>query len=167
MLFLKQREGANDLDERDNELERILRESAGAEGSLIEILQKTQGIYGWIPEKAITRISEVTGTKPAKILGVVSFYSQFRLKEAGKHMIMLCQGTACHVNGSEGILSALEDELKVEVGETTPDGLFTLESVACLGCCSLSPVMMIDGVAYGGLTPDSARKIARSLEAGA
>jgi NADH-quinone oxidoreductase subunit E len=148
---------------QEDELRGVLGKLAGVEGSLIEILQKTQGIYGYLPIAALEAIAEATGALPAKVLGVASFYSQFRLKPAGKHMIMLCQGTACHVNGSEGIRDALSEELQVSEGGTTADGMFTLESVACLGCCSLSPVMMIDGVAYGSLTADKARKAVREM----
>jgi len=103
---------------------------------------------------------------PAKIMGVATFYSQFRLEPVGKYLIQLCQGTACHVNGSERIGRAIEDMLGIRDGETTADGLFTLKSVACLGCCSLSPVMMINGDAYGNLTPDKARSILMEIAAG-
>ena len=96
-------------------------------------------------------------------MGVATFYSQFRLKPVGKYLIMLCQGTACHVNGSQRIEQAIKDELGISDGETTDDGLFTLKNVACLGCCSLSPVMMINDETYGRLTPDKAKEILRNL----
>ena len=98
-------------------------------------------------------------------MGVATFYTQFRLKPVGKYLIMLCQGTACHVNGSELIAAAIKDELGIVDGETTEDGLFSLKHVACLGCCSLSPVMMINGETYGSLTPDKAKTILRELAA--
>ena len=94
---------------------------------------------------------------------MATFYAQFRLEPVGKYLIMLCQGTACHVNGSELISAAITDELGIEDGQTTADGLFSLKHVACLGCCSLSPVMMINGVTYGSLTPDKAKKVIRAL----
>ena len=112
-------------------------------------------------------VAERTGVKPAKVLGVATFYTQFRFKPVGKYLIMLCQGTACHVNGSELVLAAVKDELGIDDGDTTDDGLFSLKTVACLGCCSLSPVMMINGEAYGSLTPDKAVKILRELRGGA
>ena len=92
---------------------------------------------------------------PAEVVGVATFYSQFRLEPIGKYLIMSCQGTACHVNGSERISAAITQYLGIENGQTTADGLFTLEHVACLGCCSLAPVIMINVEAYGNLTPDS------------
>jgi len=144
-------------------LDAMLEHYQGIPGSLITILQKTQEIYGFLPRKALEHIAGKIGVKPAKILGAATFYTQFRFKPIGKYLIMLCQGTACHVNGSEKIETALLEELKIKGGETTPDNLFTLENVACLGCCSLAPVMMINGEAYGKLTPESARKIIRDI----
>jgi NADH-quinone oxidoreductase subunit E len=143
----------------------IIREYSGQEGSLIEMLQKTQEKYGYIPGSAITLISQMTHIKPAKILGVVTFYAQFKLKPVGKYEILLCQGTACHVNGSETIQEALSEELGIKCGDTTQDGVFTLSEVACLGCCSLSPVMMINGETHGNLTPDKAKDIIAKLRA--
>ena len=138
------------------ELKPVLDEYAGVKGSLITILQKAQGIYGYLSKECINHISEATGIAPAKIYGVATFYAQFRLKPVGKYIIMLCQGTACHVNGSETIADTVEEFLGIKDGETTEDGLFTINKVACLGCCSLAPVMMIrsnDGdETYGNLT---------------
>ncbi len=146
-------------------IEPTLETYAEVPGSLIAILQKTQEIYGYLPMDVLDHISQRTGTPMATIMGVATFYAQFRLEPAGKHLIMLCQGTACHVNGSELISGALTDELGIEDGQTTDDGLFSLKHVACLGCCSLSPVMMIDGQTYGSLTPDKARQVVRGLAA--
>ena len=145
------------------ELQSVLETYGHEEGSLITILQKTQDIYGYLPMEAIRYIAGYTGIKRTKIYGVISFYAQFRLTPAGKYEILLCQGTACHVNGSVAIQEAVLDELEVEDGGTTADSIFTVNSVACLGCCSLSPVMMINGEAYGSLTPDSAKGIIRGL----
>lgn len=144
-------------------IEPVLDEYREVPGSLIAILQKTQATYGYLPEEAINYIAQETGIAPATIYGVATFYAQFRLQPVGKHLIMLCQGTACHVNGAELISSAITDELGIEDGETTEDGLFSMEHVACLGCCSLSPVMMIDGKTYSTLTPDKARKVLRDI----
>lgn len=164
-------QGANKLESRflDNEidmkpLDELLKKYKGVAGSLITILQQTQDIYGYLPRRALEHIADEIGVKPAKILGAATFYTQFRFKPIGKYLIMLCQGTACHVNGSEKIEDAICDELKIKDGETTPDNLFTLENVACLGCCSLAPVMMINGEAYGKLTPESARKVIREIQ---
>ena len=132
-------------------------------GSLITILQKAQDIYGYISLDCINHISEKTGIKTAKIYGVITFYAQFRLKPIGKNLLLLCQGTACHVNGSKLIEEAVCEFLEIEDGETTEDRLFTLINVACLGCCSLAPVMMIKHEngeeTYGNLTVDSVKNI--------
>lgn len=146
-------------------IEGVLNEYAEVKGSLITILQKTQDIYGYLPIDVIYHIAERTGSTPARVLGVATFYAQFRLQPIGKYLIMLCQGTACHVNGSERIEAAIKQELQIEDGETTADGLFTLKNVACLGCCSLSPVMMINDETYGSLTPDKAITILNELKA--
>ncbi|NLA87615.1 MAG: NADH-quinone oxidoreductase subunit NuoE [Clostridiales bacterium] len=146
--------------------EEIMAESYhGSEADLIPVLQKLQHAYGYLPKDIITRLSEKTGIFVTRIMGVATFYSQFRLKPSGEKTIKICFGTACHVNGAEKVADALCDELKIELGETTPDNKFTLESVACLGCCSLAPVMMIGDETYGRLTPDKVRKIIRELKA--
>ena len=145
-------------------LEPVLKEYASIPGSLITILQKTQEIYGYLPTDVIYAIADRIGSTPAKVMGVATFYSQFRLKPVGKYLIMLCQGTACHVNGSEKIAAAITEELGISDGETTDDGLFSIKNVACLGCCSLSPVMMINGETYGNLTPEKAKEIIRGLK---
>ncbi|MDR1540745.1 MAG: NADH-quinone oxidoreductase subunit NuoE [Clostridiales bacterium] len=147
-----------------DKLKQVLDHYAHAEGSLITILQKAQDIYGYLPLEAIKLISASTGVKPAKVYGVISFYAQFRLSPVGKNLILLCQGTACHVNSSDKIEEAIAEELGISRGDTTPDQLFTLNTVACLGCCSLSPVMMINGQAYGNLTPEKAKKTLREIK---
>ena len=148
-----------------SQLEPVLATYADVPGSLITILQKAQDIYGYLPNEALWHIAERTGIKPAKVLGVATFYTQVRFKPVGKHLIMLCRGTACHVNGADGIFEAISDELGIGDGDTTDDGLFSLKNVACLGCCSLSPVMMIDDDTYGQLTPKKAREILREIRA--
>ncbi len=145
-------------------LENVLREYEGVSGSLITILQKTQDIYGYLPRDVIYHISERTGVTPAEIIGVATFYAQFRLQPIGRYLVMACQGTACHVNGSERILSVITEYLGIDSGETTPDGLFTLEKVACLGCCSLAPVIMINGEAFGRLTPESVIDVLKNIQ---
>ncbi len=144
-------------------LDGVLQEYAPVKGSLITILQHTQEIYGYLPREAIELISEKTGIATSEIMGVGTFYTQFRFEPVGKYLIMLCQGTACHVNSSELILQTIRDELGIDDGQTTEDGLFSLKCVACLGCCSLSPVMMINEDTYGSLTPDKTKKILKEL----
>lgn len=146
-----------------NRVENVIRKYEGEQGSLISILQKVQDLFGYLPLPVLRYVAQRTGIKLAKVYGVASFYKQFRLTPRGKYELLLCQGTACHVNGSERLAEALREELQIEDGETTGDGLFTLSSAACLGCCSLAPVMMINGRAYGQLTPQKARRIVREL----
>ena len=147
------------------ELDKVLKEYGKTEGSLITILQKAQDIYGYLPREVIEFIARALKLKPAKIYGVATFYTQFRFEPVGKYLILLCMGTACHVNGAKSIEDAICDELGISDGETTEDGLFTLSNVACLGCCSLSPVMMINGETYGLLTGVKTREIINSLKA--
>jgi len=125
----------------------------------IPLLQDVQAHLGYLPLKALQYLAEKTDSTPAQLFGVVTFYSQFRLKPIGKHIIRVCHGTACHVQGAERITQAVSETLNVPDGETTEDGLYTLESVACLGCCSLAPAMMIDETVYGQLTRAQVQKI--------
>jgi NADH-quinone oxidoreductase subunit E len=134
----------------------------GEEGALIPLLQAAQDQYSYIPESAIYRISAVTGITASEIYGVVTFYKQFKLSPPGKYIIRVCDGTACHVNGSTTILNVLEEILKIKIDETTEDNLFTLQSVACLGCCSLAPVMVINDETYGRLNPGTIKDIINS-----
>ena len=143
----------------------VLDKYADVKGSLISILQKTQEIYGYVPIDAVYHISERTGLTPAKIMGVATFYAQFRFTAVGKYLIMICKGTACYVNGADRIADAVMEELGIGDNETTADGLFSLSLVSCLGCCSLAPVMMINEDTYGSLTPEKVVKILRDIKA--
>src|SRR6056297_1619973 len=145
-------------------LDPLIEKFKNKKGNLIPLLQGTQNIYGYIPYDAFYKISEATGISLNEMYGVATFYTQFRLNPVGKHIIKVCHGTACHVQNAGTITEALQDALKVEDGETTDDNLFTLESVACLGCCSLAPVMMIDGETYGKLTGSHAVKIVKEIK---
>ena len=133
----------------------------GAPGELIPLLQSAQDHFGYIPRRAISHISTVTGIPESEVFGVITFYSQFRLQPMGKYVIRACAGTACHVSDAKMISDTIEDELGIEIGGTTQDGLFTLNTVACIGCCSLSPVMMINEDTHGRLTPALVRKLLR------
>ena len=112
-------------------LDPILGEYKGVRGSVIPVLQKTQDIYGYLPRASFSYIANKLGVKEAKIYGVATFYAQFRMEPIGEYLIMLCQGTACHVNGADRIQMAIEEELKIKDGETTEDGKFTLMIMAC------------------------------------
>jgi NADH-quinone oxidoreductase subunit E len=131
----------------------------GDPGALIPLLQSAQETYGFVSEQSIDYISHITGIPAADIYGVVTFYAQFRTKPLGKHVIRVCNGTACHVNGAKPIYDTLSDELGIVYEETTDDGMFSLISVACIGCCSLAPVIVIDDETYGRLDPPKLRKI--------
>ena len=144
-------------------LDPLIDKYKGKKGSMIPLLQGTQEIFGYIPQKAFERISEETGLKLSDMYGVATFYAQFRLNPVGKYIVKVCHGTACHVQNATAITDSLKEALKVEDGGTTEDGMFTLESVACLGCCSLAPVMMIGDDTYGKLTGNEAVKIVKNI----
>ena len=122
-------------------------------GALIPVLQKAQGVYGYLPKPVLETIARELRLTTAEVFGVVTFYAQFHLNPRGKHIIRVCQGTACHVRGGAKILEAVSEHLKVKPGETTRDLEFTLETVACLGACGLAPVMMVDDNTHGRLHP--------------
>jgi len=146
---------------------RMLWRHRGEPGMLIPLLQAAQDGFGFIPPMAIDQVSEVTGIPVAEIYGVITFYRQFRLKPPGRHLIRLCKGTACHVVGADAVAQSVADELGVAPDDSTADGLFTFTIVACLGCCSLAPVLMIDDQTYGRMTPLKVRRLLRRFRRGA
>jgi len=131
--------------------------------SVIPLLQHAQQEEGFVSEEAIERVARHTGASASAVYGVATFYSQFRLSRPGRHTIRVCEGTACHVLGIGAVLERLTEELGIQVGGTTDDGLFTLESVRCLGCCSLAPAVMIDDETYGRVTPDSIVEVLEAI----
>ncbi len=145
-------------------LSELINKYKNKKGNLIPLLQGTQDLYGFIPEDAFRFLSRQTDISLSEMYGVATFYSQFRLHPVGKHIIKVCHGTACHVQNAGMISDAIEEALGIKDGETSDDNLFTLESVACLGCCSLAPVMMIGGETYGKLTGKSAVKIIKEIK---
>jgi NADH-quinone oxidoreductase E subunit len=136
------------------QLDEILAKYQGMKGALIPVLQEAQDAYGYLSKEVIVRIGEKMNIPTSQIYGVVTFYAQFHLNPRGRNIVRVCQGTACHVRGAKAILKALEDNLKVTAGKTTPDLKFTLETVACIGACGLSPVMMVNDDTHGRLTPE-------------
>jgi NADH-quinone oxidoreductase subunit E len=136
-----------------------LKNSNHEKGAVIPLLQKVQEMYNFVPEEAMELIAEHLDIEVSQVYGVATFYQQFRLKPVGKYIVKVCHGTACHVAGAERISEAAEEHLHIKSGETTEDGLFTVEKVACLGCCSLAPVMMIEDETYGKLTDRKVKKI--------
>lgn len=128
-------------------------------GYLIPLLQEIQQEYGYLPRNVLEFLGEASGIPLSRIFGVITFYEQFYLEPQGKHTIKCCRGTACHVKEGAKIVNAISDILAVEEGGTSADGLFTFETVACLGTCFLAPVMMIDDSYYGNLTAVEVKKI--------
>lgn len=141
------------------QLDEILAKYAGQKGVLIPIMQDVQNLYNYLPKEALEYISVKTEVPLSEIYGVVTFYSLFHLQPRGRHVIRCCQGTACHVRGGKKILEALEAKLGIKAGETTADGKFSLETVACLGACGLSPVMQVDEDTHGRMTPEQVGKV--------
>jgi len=136
-------------------IDAILAKYKGQKGFLIPVLQEVQHLYNYLPKDALLYVAQATKTPISSIYGVVTFYSQFHLNPRGRHIIRVCQGTACHVRGGKLILEAIEKHLGVKAGHTTKDSRFTLETIACVGACGLAPVMQIDENTHGRLTPDA------------
>jgi len=143
--------------------DKIVEDYKDKEGALIAILQKVQEAYKYLPKEAIERVAQARNISPATLYGIITFYSQFNLTPRGEHIIKVCHGTACHVTGAERITEAISNTLGIKEKETTQDGKITLEKVACLGCCSLAPCMMIDKKVYGKLTADKTKKVVKQI----
>jgi NADH-quinone oxidoreductase subunit E len=137
---------------------------AGQEGRLIPLLQRAQETDGYITRERIAEIHKDCGIPVAQIYGVATFYAQFRLHPIGKNLIKVCHGTACHVSGANAITEAIEKNLGICTGETTADKLFTIETVSCLGCCSLAPVIMINNDTHGNLTEKEVKKVLKQYQ---
>lgn len=147
----KKCEGCSECN-KDPDMEKILSKYKQEKDNLIQILNEVQEHYGYIPENAQKVISEYLSIPMAEIYGVVTFYSRFTLKPKGKYHIAVCLGTACFVKGSEKILDRVKERLKIDVGETTKDGKFSLEATRCIGACGLAPVFTVNGEVYGKAT---------------
>lgn len=147
-----------------NLLEPIFDEFEAQKGALIPVLQRAQDLYGYLPPEVLETISERMGVPLSQVYGVATFYSQFYLTRRGKHIIRQCDGTACHVRGAAKIIRAVEQELGIKAGETTPDYRITFEVVYCLGSCGLSPTAMVDNEVVGRLVPEKMLEIVRSLD---
>lgn len=143
----------------------ILEENKHDPARLIPILQQVQEFYRYLPEEVLTFIATSLGLPPSHVYGVATFYAHFTLIPKGKHSFKLCDGTACHVRGSEHILNALWNELKLSAEKhTTEDMLFTVETVSCLGACGLAPVLVVDEKVYGNVTPEQAVELVRDIK---
>lgn len=132
---------------------------AGEEGKLIPLLQHAQEQDGYITREKILEIHKSCGIPISQIYGVATFYAQFRFTPVGKYLVRVCHGTACHVSGANDITEAVEERLGIMNGQTTEDRMFSLETVSCIGCCSLAPVIMVGGATHGNLNPREVKKI--------
>ncbi len=133
-------------------LQKAIDEHKDQKGALMPVLQKAQDIFGCVPMDVQEYIADALNTTLSEVYGVATFYSQFSLQPKGKYVVGVCMGTACYVRGSQKVLDRIEKELEIKVGETTEDGVFTLQATRCLGACGLAPVMMINDEVYGRLT---------------
>jgi len=145
-----------DMGKIEQRLNPIVEKYRGKKGITIPLLAEVQKEFGYVSEEAVGELSKMIDIPAAELFGVATFYSMFRLQPEGKYVIRVCRGTACHVQGSARIGEQIERLYKIEDGQTTSDGMFTLQYVACLGCCSLAPVMMVGDEVHGRLTPDKA-----------
>ena len=143
----------------EDELRLILSEFEGEKQEIIPLLQKVQDVYSYLPENAIIEISRFTRVPESQVYGVATFYAQFRFTPRGKKHCMVCRGTACHVNGAPRILEEMESALGIKEGETTEDLEYSLETVACIGACSLAPAVMVNDTVEAKLDPKKVRKL--------
>ena len=144
--------------------EQVLEKYKNTRGALIPVLQAVQGHYGYLPEPVVDLIAERLRVSAHEIIGTATFYAQFHLKPRGQHIIKVCCGTACHVKGAKKVLKKISETLEVSTGMTTRDNVFTLEEVACLGACSLAPVMMVDEDIHGKLAPDTVSTVIKEIK---
>lgn len=148
------------LAEKDKEkIDRVLKKYQDDAGPLISILQEIQNIFGYLPREILSYICEKLNVSESNIWGIVTFYTQFYLEPRGKNTIRVCLGTACHVRGARRVLDKLQEVLKINPGESTPDLKFSLETVRCLGTCFLAPVIMVNSDYFGKMTPSKAEQV--------
>lgn len=143
-----------EMEKKFQQLDEVIAAHRAEKGAMIPILHKAQDIFGYLPYEVQERIADGLGVSMAKVYGVVTFYSQFSLKQKGKYRINVCMGTACYVKGAGDILGKFLERLSIEVGDCTPDGKFSLDSCRCIGACGLAPVVTINDEVYGRLTPE-------------
>jgi len=144
-----------------DKIKEIARSFDNDEGELINVLHKVQSTFGYLPAEVQEIIAEELKISVAKVYGVVTFYSFFTMIPKGEFPISICTGTACYVRGAEKVLEEFKKELKIEVGETTPDGKFSINCLRCVGACGLAPVVTIGGKTFGRVSPDSVKGILR------
>ena len=140
------------IEAKNAELEAYIAEQKDVKGNLIPVMQKAQELFGYLSFETMQLISDRLGVPVTEIYGVATFYALFSLQPKGDHVISVCTGTACYVKGAADVLQSVKNTLKIDSGETTPDGKFSIQDTRCLGCCGLAPVMTVDGEVYGRLT---------------
>ena len=143
----------------EDSLSKILSSYKRAQGELIPILQKIQAEFGYLPEEAMNKVAEFCRVAEGKVFGIASFYAQFRFVPLGRTQVTVCRGTACHVRGAPQILDEVKRQLRIEEGETTPDLEYSLETVACIGCCALAPCLVISGKVESKMTPKKVKEL--------
>jgi NADH-quinone oxidoreductase subunit E len=147
-------------------MDEIFEKYSGQKGALIPILQQAQDLYGYVPREVLQLIADQLGVSLGKVYGVATFYAQFYLEQRGRHILKLCDGTACHVKGTPILINALEDGFEINPGETTEDGELTVEIVYCLGSCALAPVTVLDEQVMGRMRPEMlVRKVKKQIAA--
>jgi NADH:ubiquinone oxidoreductase subunit E len=158
------KKSTNDLDFDLAPLERILSEYREKKGAVIPILQKIQEAYGYLPKEILQITAKKTGIPLSQLYGVATFYAQFHLSRRGRHLIRICDGTACHVRGADKTVQAIENAFDLRAGSTSPDFKYTLEIVYCVGSCGLAPVAVVDDQVYGQTKPEPFVRILKKLE---
>lgn len=143
------------------EIDEIVNKLSANKTPSMMILQAIQSTYGYVSPEMLERVTELTGLPSSTLYSIVTFYAQFRLEPIGENLIQVCHGTACHLAGAERITNAMEMETGAEAGSTSADRKFTVDKVACLGCCSMGPVITVNGETYGNVTPDLVQKIVK------
>lgn len=154
------------MEELKAELADILQPNRKHRRFLIPLLQEIQEKLGYLPEEAMLVLADFLGIPGSTVYGVATFYNQFRFVPLGKHQVKVCMGTACHLAGGQLVLEAVSRELQVEVGGVTADRTFSLERVACVGCCALAPVMVINGVVYPRMSPRKVEEVLVNIKSG-
>ncbi len=152
------------MDKIAEEIRPIIDKYQNEVGALIPALQEIQEKYKYIPKESIEILSKEFHIPVPRINGVITFYAQFRTEPVGKHIIRVCHGTACFVNNGDSIMDTIKQTLKIDIGETTKDKFYTIEQVACLGCCSLAPVIMIDDKVFGKLDSTKVKNVLKKFK---
>lgn len=166
VLVEKKGKEESEIDRIHEEFARIIAENRGKPEALIEVLHQVQELIGFIPRAVQKEIAKGLGVSPGEVASVISFYAHFSEKPKGKYKIALCKGTACYVKGSAEIIKKIEEKYGIKSGESTDDGMFSLEVVRCLGACGLAPVMTVNGKAHGLLNPEKAINILEKYRKG-